>query len=367
MTENRSPENAPPRLSLRQALLEERRYSRMLVFALVVTAFSGVLVAWVWPAVANWLLAIVNVQGVRHLSLDMSPSSGLSAFRLLIAVAVGLQVAVRGMSATNAAAGLGRQLVLENVALATGGIGFTVAFAMYPRLELNFDDLDVTHLVGPVVAAVLVALIAADAGVASGIDHGPSLGETRERAFEERLKGLRRSLATRLDRAYAPRTLAMALMRTLALLLILAVGWSYLIARSASITALLISLGVIAAFQLVQLTAAIAIVTAASERQRLVTASASSGFALSAVFEALLLIVPSIRGGDSVAMVVVAFLAAIGIPAISVANAVRMTRLTRGRTREAGFGGIVRLFVVEQQLRSLGVEPRAFTTSRRDD
>lgn len=129
--------------------------------------------------------------------LDPLPSSlTLAGFSLLAAVAIALQLAVRTPSETETrpATVLARRRFLCSVAGLVVPATFALAvYSIVPTFSSGPEHFDVVRMFGPVLCGVLVALIAADAGVASDPDFAPAeLGRVwRARLARRRLEGLR--------------------------------------------------------------------------------------------------------------------------------------------------------------------------------
>lgn len=153
----------------------------------------------------SWLQMISRIMEAPGALVQNSPSLYLAplpasltaaGFSLLAAIAIGLQLAVRSPSETEARPVvvlarrrflclLAQVVVLASVALA--------AYVILQELTSGPTVIDVLRLFAPAAGGALVGLIAADAGVAADPDFAPAeLGRvSRERAARRLLMGLR--------------------------------------------------------------------------------------------------------------------------------------------------------------------------------
>jgi hypothetical protein len=155
------------------------------------------LVAWMSSVSAARSAEDAAAPTAPQIVLAELPTSVLTAgFSILAALAVALQLAVRTPSEaeTKPATALARRRFLCDVARLLVLGSFTLAFyVLIPVLLSGPEILDVVRLFGPVLVGMLVALVAADAGVASDPDFAPTeLGRVwRARVARDALQGLR--------------------------------------------------------------------------------------------------------------------------------------------------------------------------------
>lgn len=152
-----------------------------------------------------WMSSVSAAQSVEDAAAPTAPQIVLAAlptsvltagFSILAALAVALQLAVRTPSEaeTKPATVLARRRFLCDVARLLVLGSFTLAFyVLIPVLLSGPEVLDVLRLFGPALVGILVALVAADAGVASDPDFAPTeLGRVwRARVARDALHGLR--------------------------------------------------------------------------------------------------------------------------------------------------------------------------------
>lgn len=160
------------------------------------SAFSYLL-AWMSRFLATQQVAGSGTSTTPSIILAPLPASmTVAGFSLLAAVAVALQLAVRAPSEaeTRPATVLARRRFLCGIARLVVPSSFALAaYAAIPVLASAPQVLDLARFFGPVLLAALVALVAADAGVASDPDFAPDeLGRVwRARVARRILIGLR--------------------------------------------------------------------------------------------------------------------------------------------------------------------------------
>ncbi|MFE6735570.1 hypothetical protein [Microbacterium sp. NPDC057650] len=146
----------------------------------------------VWIAVTGiamiYLVAWLSQLSAEARSLNGDPAGGsfflaplpatmmLAGFSLLAAVAIGLQLAVRTPSTAESvpATAIARRRFLCEFARIIVVASFALAaYTAVPAVVAALDVFDLLRLFGPTICATLVALIAADAGVAADPDFAP--------------------------------------------------------------------------------------------------------------------------------------------------------------------------------------------------
>lgn len=172
--------------------------------AMVFGALLGVLViaavyAGAWSASTSMAPSSSTGDHRATLMIVLAPlpaSIVIAGFSLLAAVAIALQLAVRTPSAAESrpATALARRRFLCAVAaVVVPGTFALVVYATIPALADAPGQLDLVRLFSPALCGILVALIAADAGVASDPDFAPAeIGRVwRARVARRRLVALR--------------------------------------------------------------------------------------------------------------------------------------------------------------------------------